>query len=181
MKQEAPIRILDMGCGDGGNYIINQGENVSYVLVDRRLCPSLAMKYPDALCVVANIQYLPFPDGAFDKLETRFPHQTLLWPGLESVTGVGKLSQQKREPTWYPEFARVLKESGTLTIWSDVPWINVEQVFNDSASYFEVVNIDERVSNGELEKMGSFGCEMVLQKGTTVKKIILKKKKNCTL
>ena len=158
MRQEvAPIRVLDMGCGDGGEYIVNQGKDVNYVLVDRRLYRALAVKYPDALCVVANIQCLPFPDSAFDRLETRFLHQTLLCPGLESITGMGRLFLKDKEPTWYPEFARVLKESGTLTIWSEVPWINIEQIVIDSNPYFEVVSIDEEVTREELEEMGSFG------------------------
>ena len=118
-------------------------------------------------------------------METRFPHQTLLCPGLESITGMGRLFLKDKEPTWYPEFARVLKESGTLTIWSEVPWINIEQIVIDSNPYFEVVSINEEVTRKELEEMGSFGCMMRSRtmeknsqdKSDEVKKIILKKKK----
>lgn len=176
MEQEVtPIRILDMGCGDGGRYISNHNESSSYVLVDRRLDQSLAAKYPNSFCVVANVQCLPFRDGAFNKLETRFPYGTLLCPGLQRITSEGL--------TWYPEFARVLQEGGTLTIWADIPWISTRQVAIDSNQYFEVISIDEKVTRKELEEMGSFGCSMWSRKmkdnsqdeSDRVKKIILKK------
>ena len=193
MKREAdPIRVLDMGSGEGGRYISSQGEGVNYVLVDWRLNRDIARKYPNALWVVANAQVLPFPDGAFNKLETRFPHGTLLCPGLERITGVDKSSEEagtdlskKREAlTSYSEFARVLQDGGTLTIWADAPWINTEQVIIDSASRFEVVSIEEEVTRKELEEMGSFGCRMWIQKmerqsqekSDKVKKIILRKR-----
>lgn len=140
--------ILDLGIGQGGNYLQRDPTNVLRVGIDTQIHRSLLYKKRvlTALEIIkASADQIPLRDSVADEIQIYFPYQRLLMPGLQWP--------EIPEITWYEEFFRVLKPNGTLIIWAD--HLLVIETANMGASRYFENSKKEYLYQEDLLKLGS--------------------------
>lgn len=108
-RADRPVRVLDVGCGTG-SYLAAQsralGDRVELSGID----PSDAMlsraraKVPEAHLGVAGVEAIPYPDGSFDFVATRFAYHHF-----------------EDKPLAFRELRRVLAPGGVLFVTNVAP------------------------------------------------------------
>lgn len=109
-------RILDIGIGDGGNYITNDGNDVLRIGMDNYeyLCEidNAKKKYRVPLVKGDVKDNLPFADQSFQKVDILFPLDDLLYNLCFS------------EVLWH-ELGRVMDGSGKIRIITELPQVGL--------------------------------------------------------
>ena len=115
-------RILDLGIGEGGEYLLRDCPETNRVGVDKNF-NILAHLFPESykekvtLLLVANAESnLPFADEVFDKVQISFPNDELL------------LGLCSSDFSLWAELNRVLKKDGSVDIYIDVPASDIRGV-----------------------------------------------------
>lgn len=160
---EMPRKILEIGAGDGGPHLISDLGRLQYhvVDVDGEALERLKQRYPWVNVRTESAEKLSYPNRFFDTVEIRFPFNRLLAPGLQrgarDVFGLGKILDKycpsTGEPQWYPEFARVLKSEGCMTIWGD-EFVDETMIGKLSEAYFRFKEM-RYLSCDEIERLGT--------------------------
>lgn len=102
-------RILDLGVGEGGKYLLRNnslrvGLDVNYTALD-----ILRENYPKVLICQGNIENpLPFKDSEFDSIDIMFPCDELLWDLC-------------RGQDLWNEMKRITREHGRINIVLELP------------------------------------------------------------
>lgn len=116
-------RVLDLGIGRGGSYILSDANGTIRLGCDRRKKRIHAAKerYPAIIPLQMEVPFgryisLPFSLESFNSIDILFPHNDLLM-ALASRT----------YPLW-PELSRVLKNDGSVTIVLDTPSVGIREV-----------------------------------------------------
>lgn len=129
-RTEAKI-ILDLGIGQGGEYISKDPSNTIRFGLDLQIHQSLLYqkrRLNNLIVLNGTAQQLPLRDETIDEIQIYFPYTTLLSPGLQSP--------DNPQATWYKEFSRVLKTGGKLTIWAD-HLLLIKDANNGANPYFD--------------------------------------------
>jgi hypothetical protein len=161
--------VLDIGIGEGGEYLLKDRENIQRFGIDTGIWDlfHLGRDYPSVIPVQADAERLPFRTDAFSQIEITLPEKTLLLPGLE-IDHFALLEKYREEYKkiypmgWYREFSRLLIRNGTLLLRGDV-WLNLPSIQQCSASFFKIVST-RKLSLQELEDLGTRASGVLIRR-----------------
>lgn len=191
MKEK--IREIEIGVGWGGKYLTGiSSEKTGYYCIDKEITGLRVLKDNNSnIHVIAgNAEKLPFCEEAFDSIVILFPDPPLLAPGLQSYIPISPLAENKKElkskiysdAQWYNEFARVLKDGGTLEIQGD--WMLLpEEIEKKSKPFFTPLGDEEKLEDYKLEALGTSASHYTVKTRVNYPeapayKLIFKKKRN---
>jgi len=145
-------RILDLGVGGGGDYLLRNEPGTLQVGMDIRLDKIKILQKNhkrEIMPLVATVENeLPFQDGIYDRVRIMFPDGALLYGLCYSDISL------------WPELHRVLKEDGIVEMVVDVPFFGYREVVMNKKRVVQVYDPQVKIRT----RCQEFGFSSSVQK-----------------